>query len=67
MSGIDSLGSGIIGKLIPPLTRRPLKTLKKKRVKTPVQSTGQMDVGAPKVDTFARDTVPNVTYTLKPR
>ena len=48
----------------PKLTRRKLKTLIKDGDSAPAQSIGQQDIGAPKGDTtFARDTVPNTTYT----
>lgn len=47
--------------------RRVLKTLIKDGDSAPPQATGQQAVGAPKVDTFARDTVPNVTYSTMVR
>jgi len=49
------------------LKRRALKTLKKKPESSPPPpSTGQLDVGAPKVDTFSRE-IPNVALTRRPR
>jgi len=55
------------------LKRRRLKTIRKGSARPPdgpdeldphPHAPGQ-DVGAPKVDTFARDTLPNVVYTLR--
>lgn len=48
------------------LKRRPLKTIKKPIDSPPPPTAAQLAVGAPKVDTFARE-VPNVALTLRPR
>lgn len=49
-----------------PLKRGKLKTIKQRATNQP-PGAGTRAVGPPNVDTFARDTVPDVTYTLRHR
>ena len=66
--GIDGLGLGNTGNSaeLPYLRRGKLKTIKQSATAR-ASTSGTQAAGAPQVDTFAREGVPNVTYTLGAR
>ena len=66
--GIDGLGPGNVSNTValPYLRRSKLKTIKRGEPAA-ASISGTQAAGAPNVDTFAREGVPNVTYSTMPR